>query len=143
MVQHTFENKNIYKDFDLSFSRNPLTNDIGKKTDANAINQSMKMLLNTYYYERPFRPDVGSNLRRILFEPADVITIQDLRASIESLIINYEPRVSLIDIKIIDNAENNAYDISIEYHLYFTINISIHTLVCRFSFHLTSISRFR
>ena len=117
MVQHTFENKNIYKDFDLSFSRNPLTNDIGKKTDANAINQSMKMLLNTYYYERPFRPDVGSNLRRILFEPADVITIQDLRASIESLIINYEPRVSLIDIKIIDNAESNAYDISIEYRL--------------------------
>ena len=117
MVQHTFENKNLYKDFDLSFSRNPLTNDIGKKTDANAINQSLRMLLNTYYYERPFRPRVGSNLRRILFEPADPITIQDLRASIESLIINYEPRVSILDIKINDNAENNAYDLTIEYRL--------------------------
>jgi len=117
MVQHTFENKNIYKDFDLSFSRNPLTNDIGKKTDANAINQSMKMLLNTSYYERPFRPQVGSNLRRILFEPADPITIQDLRASIESLILNYEPRVQILDIKINDNAENNAYDLTIEYSL--------------------------
>ena len=117
MVQHTFENKNVYKDFDLSFSRNPLTNDIGKKTDANAINQSMKMLLNTSYYERPFRPQVGSNLRRILFEPADPITIQDLRASIESLILNYEPRVQILDIKINDNAENNAYDLTIEYSL--------------------------
>lgn len=117
MVQHTFENKNIYKDFDLSFGRNPLTNDIGKKTDANAINQSMKMLLNTYYYERPFRPDVGSNLRRILFEPADAITIQDLRASIETLIINYEPRVQVIDIKIRDMAEMNAYDLTVEYNL--------------------------
>ena len=117
MVQHTFENKNKYKDFDLSFSRNPLTNDIGKKTDANAINQSMKTLLNTYYYERPFRPDVGSNLRRILFEPADAITIQDLRASIETLIINYEPRVQVIDIKITDMAEMNAYDLTVEYNL--------------------------
>jgi len=117
MVQHTFENKNVYKDFDLSFSRNPLTNDIGKKTDANAINQSMKMLLSTSYYERPFRPQVGSNLRRILFEPADPITIQDLRASIESLILNYEPRVQILDIKINDNAENNAYDLTIEYSL--------------------------
>jgi len=117
MVQHTFENKNIYKDFDLSFSRNPLTNDIGKKTDANAINQSMKMLLSTSFYERPFRPQVGSNLRRILFEPADPITIQDLRASIESLILNYEPRVQILDIKINDNAENNAYDLTIEYSL--------------------------
>jgi len=117
MVQHTFENKNVYKDFDLSFSRNPLTNDIGKKTDANAINQSMKMLLSTSFYERPFRPQVGSNLRRILFEPADPITIQDLRASIESLILNYEPRVQILDIKINDNVENNAYDLTIEYSL--------------------------
>jgi len=117
MVQHTFENKNIYKDFDLSFSRNPLTNDIGKKTDANAINQSMKMLLNTSFYERPFRPRVGSNLRRILFEPADPITIQDLRASIETMILNHEPRVQILDIKINDNAENNAYDLTIEYSL--------------------------
>ena len=117
MVQHTFENKNVYKDFDLSFSRNPLTNDIGKKTDANAINQSMKMLLNTSFYERPFRPRVGSNLRRILFEPADPITIQDLRASIETMILNHEPRVQILDIKINDNAENNAYDLTIEYSL--------------------------
>ena len=117
MVQQTFENKNKYKDFDLSFTRNPLTDDIGRKTDANAINQSLKVLLNTYYYERPFRPDVGSNLRRILFEPADPITIQDLRASIETLIINYEPRVIIRDIKIQDLSEMNAYSLTIEYSL--------------------------
>jgi phage baseplate assembly protein W len=117
MVQHTFENKNKYKDFDLSFSRNPLTDDVSIKTDANAINQSLRILLNTYYYERPFRPDVGSNLRRILFEPADPITIQDLRASIETLIINYEPRIDIIDMKVQDLSEMNAYNITIEYTL--------------------------
>jgi len=117
MIQQTFENKNKYKDFDLSFTRNPLTDDIGRKTDANAINQSLKVLLNTYYYERPFRPDVGSNLRRILFEPADPITIQDLRASIETLIINYEPRVIIRDIKIQDFSDINAYSLTIEYSL--------------------------
>ena len=117
MVQQTFENKNKYKDFDLSFTRNPLTDDIGKKTDSNAINQSLGVLLNTHYYERPFRPEVGSNLRRILFEPADPITIQDLRASIEALVINYEPRVSVMDIKIQDLSEMNAYNLTIEYRI--------------------------
>lgn len=117
MVNQTFQRNNIYRDFDLSFSRNPLTNDVSKKTDANAIQQSLKMLLNTYYYERPFRPDVGSNLRRILFEPADPITIQELRASIEELIINYETRVLVDSIKITDLSDQNAYAISLEYKI--------------------------
>ena len=117
MVQQTFENKNIYKDFDLSFSQNPLTNDISKKTDANAITQSMRNLLNTSYYERPFRPNVGSNIRNILFEPADYITIQDLKAGIIETITNYEPRVSIIDVDVVDMEANNAYAVTVLYKL--------------------------
>ena len=111
----TFENKNRYRDFDLSFGRNPLTNDIAKKTDENSINQSMKQLLYTAYYERPFRPRVGTNLRKILFEPADYITIGDLKAGIEEVITNYEPRINLIEVYVQDLSEINAYAVKIMY----------------------------
>lgn len=114
---HTFENKNRYRDFDLSFSQSPLTNDLAKKTDANAIIQSVKSLLYTSYYERPFRPSVGSNIRKILFEPADYITMAELRSGIEEVITNHEPRINIRNIDIEDLAEMNAYGITIVYNI--------------------------
>lgn len=122
MVQQTFENKNKYKDFDMSFSRSPLTGDVAKKTDINAITQSVKNLLNTAYYERPFRPRVGTNIRNVLFEPADYITMSDLKAGIEEVIINWEPRINLRDVLIEDRAELNAYAIKIIYNI---INVDV------------------
>ena len=67
-TQQTFERKNLFKDFDISFSNNPITGDIGTKSDINAINQSVENLINTNYYERPFNPTFGCNIRGLLFE---------------------------------------------------------------------------
>ena len=117
MVQQTFQKKNIYKDFDISMSRHPLTNDVGVKTDVNAINQSIRNLLYTSYYERPFQPLVGSNLRTILFEPADTITKNDLKQAITSIIGNYEPRVTLENLIIVDLSDKNAYRVTIVYKI--------------------------
>lgn len=117
MAQQTFERTNVYKDFDLSFSFNPLTGDLGTKTDVNAINQSVKNLINTNFYERPFKPEMGSNIRAILFEPADVITTLDLKQSITEVITNYEPRVTLQDVIVQDQPDRNAYSISIVYRI--------------------------
>lgn len=112
-IQQTFRERNIYKDFDLSFTMNPLTKDIGVKTDVNAIIQAVKNLLNTNYYERPFEPRIGSKIRSILFEPADPITISDLRSAIAETIGNYEPRVLVKDIEIKDLSDKNAYHINL------------------------------
>ena len=120
MVQQTFQKKNIYKDFDISMSRHPLTNDVGVKTDVNAINQSIRNLLYTSYYERPFQPLVGSNLRTILFEPADTITRNDLKQAITSIIGNYEPRVTLENLIIVDQSDKNAYRVTIVYKINMT-----------------------
>ena len=114
---HEFQRKKIYTDFDTSISRHPLSNDVGIKNDANAINQSIRNLINTDYYERPFRPQVGSNIRTILFEPADSITINDLKAAIINVIGNYEPRVTLLDIDVKDEADRNAYAVTIIYRI--------------------------
>ena len=117
MVQQTFQRKNIYKDFDISMSRHPLTNDVGVKTDINAINQSIRNLLYTNYYERPFQPMVGSNLRAILFEPADTITKNDLKQAITSIIGNYEPRVTLENLIVSDDPDRNSYRVTIVYKI--------------------------
>ena len=116
-MAQTFENKNVYKDFDLSFSRNPLTNDLATKSDANAIMQSVKSLLNTNYYERPFRPDVGSNLRALLFELSDVFLIDDIKNAIREVILNHEPRITIGSIEVEDRSEYNAYSVNMVYNI--------------------------
>ena len=117
MVQQSFQRKNVYKDLDISFNLNPLTGDLGTKTDAAAINQSLKNLLNTNYYERPFNPTIGSNIKALLFELADPITINELRHAITQTITNYEPRVTIQDLIIEDNSERNAYNIRLVYRI--------------------------
>ena len=116
-TQQTFERKNLYKDFDISFSSNPITGDVGTKSDVNAINQSVKNLINTNYYERPFNPTFGCNIRGLLFELADPITIEDLKNAIVETLQNHEPRIQLINIFIEDMQDQNAYHISIQYRI--------------------------
>lgn len=115
MNNQTTQIKNVYKDFDLSFNRHPLTNDVAMKIDDRAIEQSLKSLIATNFYERAFNPKIGSNIRKMLFEPADPITMADLRSGIRAIIDNYEPRVDVINIIIKDNPDRNEYNISIVY----------------------------
>lgn len=116
-VQQNFQRRGVYKDFDLSLTRNPLTNDIGTKTDVAAINQSVKNIIQTNYYERPFQPDFGCNIRALLFEPADPITIADMRQVIYTALGNHEPRVIVTSVNVRDLVEQNSYHIEIGYEL--------------------------
>jgi phage baseplate assembly protein W len=103
----------LYKDLDLSFSAHPQTKDVLKKIDINAIRQSLKLLIFTQYGEKLFKPDVGSPMYALLFEPIDPITTETIRRSIENLITNYEPRVLLDYIDVVPNYDDNEYEISI------------------------------
>ena len=130
-MKQTFENKNIYKDFDMSFSRNPLTNDLGTKSDERAIQQSLRSLLNTNYYERPFRPEVGSNIRNLLFEQADVFLVDDIKNAITEVIVNYEPRIAIISLDVVDKNEMNAYEVSLTYRMNLTQEVKQITLTLK------------
>lgn len=116
-TQQTFERKNLFKDFDIDFSVNPITGDIGTKSDVNAINQSVKNLINTNYYERPFDPAFGCNIRGLLFEIADPITIEDLKGAILETLQNHEPRIQVITLFIEDLTDINAYHINLSYNI--------------------------
>ena len=53
----------IYKDLNLDFSFNSATKDIQKITDVEAVKRSVRNLINLNHYEKPFHPEIGSNLR--------------------------------------------------------------------------------
>lgn len=106
-----------FTDLDLNFTAHPVTGDIVKTKDINAIISSMKNLLFTNFYERPFNPRIGSNLRRLLFEPIDVFTTNSIADDIRNTIDNYEPRVDIEVISVDPDYDNNAYDVSITFFI--------------------------
>jgi phage baseplate assembly protein W len=85
----------IYKDLDLAFSQSAVSSDVSKKYDVNAVKQSLRNILLTNYYERPFKPDFGTPIGGLLFEPADELTLIAVEKSVEQAVVRYEPRVKV------------------------------------------------
>ena len=81
-----------YSDLDLNFTIHPVKKDINRHVGDMAVINSIKNLVLTNHYERPFQPDIGSNIRRLLFENMDTITASSIEREIEQTISNYEPR---------------------------------------------------
>ena len=106
-----------YKDLDLSFTPHPIKKDVNIFVDDTAIINSVKNLLLTNHYERPFNPDLGSNIRKLLFENIDAVTAIMIEREITQTIANFEPRVSVIGTTVIPDYTNNGFNIQ----LYFNI----------------------
>jgi phage baseplate assembly protein W len=94
------------KDIDFAFVPHPLTGDLATKTGSNAIRQSVINLVRTNYYNRGFNVEVGSNLDAIMFENYDLLTSQQLKQNIDNVIRNFEPRVILEDVEVINIGPN-------------------------------------
>ena len=75
-----------YKDLDLNFLIHPVRKDINKHKDEMAVINSIKNLMMTNHYERPFQPDLGSNVRRLLFENLDKITAISMEREIRQVV---------------------------------------------------------
>ena len=105
----------IYKDLDLNFGRNPITNDVNKLTDVEAVKRSVRNLINTNHYEKPFHPEIGSNLRAMLFENITPQMTHALSKQIDLLIRNFEPRARLVQINVQPFIERNGYRAQISF----------------------------
>lgn len=104
-----------YSDLDLDFLPHPTTGDVIRKTGADAIKRSVRNLILTNYYEKPFRPGIGSNAVKMLFENVTPLTVTFLKDAIMEVIRNYEPRVEMIDVRVSMNMDNNGYDVEMQY----------------------------
>ena len=114
MVQ-TVARKPDFSDLDLDFIAHPTTKDVVRKTGEDAIKRSVRNLILTNHYERPFRSYLGSNVRKVLFDNINPMTATTLINFIKEVIINYEPRVSLTNVDVSVSIYNNGFDVTISY----------------------------
>ena len=106
-----------YTDLDLFFGRKATSKDINKVTDIQAVKRSIRNLVLTNHYEKPFHPEIGSGVRGILFELMTPITAHILTRKIEDVIINFEPRARLISVTAFPNLDRNEYECTIEFYV--------------------------
>ena len=110
-------NAQVFKDINLSLARHPITGDIASLTNIEAVKRSVRNLINTNFYERPFHPEIGSNVRSILFEPVSPIVASVLERHVRDVVENFEPRADLIDVQVSDNADANEYRVQIKFYV--------------------------
>jgi len=106
-----------FKDLDLNFNIHPVRKDISKSIGPMAVVNSIKNLILTNHYERPFQPDIGSNVRRLLFENLDNITATTIKDEIERTIVNYEPRATVKTINVTADYDNNGFKVYLEFFI--------------------------
>ena len=107
----------IYKDLDLDFGRNTVTNDVNKLTDVEAVKRSVRNLINTNHFERPFHPEIGGNIRALLFEPMTPLTALNLQRKVEEVLNNFEPRAKITQILADPDIERNDYRLEIKFYV--------------------------
>lgn len=108
-----------FKDLDLNFTIHPIRKDINTHKNEYAIINSVKNLVLTNHYERPFQPEIGSNIRRLLFENVDAITAAQIEREITETVENFEPRVRVSKVTASADPDNNGYKVTLEF---FVIN---------------------
>ena len=111
MATVNIETTRTFRDLDLNFTIHPVKKDINTHKNEYAIINSIKNLVLTNHYERPFQPDLGSNIRRLLFEQVDSVTASQLEREIAEVIGNFEPRAQVSKVEAIPSPDENKYQI--------------------------------
>ena len=115
--QNEKRSSRVYKDLNLNFTTNPVTNDVTTVTDVNAVKRSVRNLLLTNHYDRPFHPEIGSKVKALLFENFGPITANQLTRTIEEMIANFEPRARVESVECFPLPDTNTYDIRIYFYV--------------------------
>lgn len=111
------QSERTYRDLDLSFNIHPVKKDVTKNLNEYAVINSVKNLISTNFFERPFRPQIGSGLRSLLFENVDPIVSAQIERAIQETITNYEPRVEISEIIATAYPDDNRYNITMTFFI--------------------------
>ena len=106
-----------FKDLDLDFTRNVVTNDVVKIEDVNAVKRSVKNLIQTNHYERPFHPELGCGIRELLFENFTPLTGIFIKRKVEEVITNYEPRARLSQVTVNEQPDRNGIEVTVYFYV--------------------------
>ena len=111
----------IFSDLNLDFQQNTATKDIQKIEDVESVKRSVRNLVSLNYYEKPFHPEIGSNIRGLLFEMISPQISHYIGKQLELLIRNYEPRCRLVNVENMPDLDKNGYSVSVSFYV---VNVS-------------------
>jgi len=103
----------LFSDFTSDLTPHPVTKDLIRLQNDKSIIQSIKNLVLTNYGERPFQPNIGSNVNRSLFEPADAFLEDEIETSIRRTITANEPRVEVLNVTATVSNDQNTVSVNI------------------------------
>lgn len=107
----------IYSDIDFTFTRKPVVGDVALSYDEMAVIRSVRNILSTKNYERPFNPNLGSKINALLFENFSPIISASLETEIKTVINNYEPRASVNYITVAPDPDRNSYNVTLSFYI--------------------------
>ena len=106
-----------YVDLDLFFGKKSSNSDIQDLTNIKAVKRSIRNLILTNHFEKPFHPEIGSGVRDMLFENMTPVTSHILARKIEDVILNFEPRARLVGVRAEPILDRNTYEVTIEFYV--------------------------
>ena len=107
----------LYSDLDLFFGMNNSDKDVNIIYDVQAVKRSIRNLVLTNQYEKPFHPEIYSGVRGMLFELMTPTTAVIIARQVEDVIENFEPRARLVGVTAYPDLDRNAYEISVEFYI--------------------------
>lgn len=106
-----------FVDIDPTFAPHPETGDVGIRTNERAIKFAIRSLVMTNFYERPFRSDIGSPVRQLLFDLSGPNFNIMMQRAITDVITNFEPRVDVLNVAVNERPERHSVDITITFRI--------------------------
>ena len=106
-----------YVDIDFDFQAHPVSGDLVLKQNEEAIKKSVKSLILTNKYERPFQPSIDGRVRKLLFENMTPLTGVNLRSNIEDVLQQHEPRIDVLAVNVMQNDDINSLEVTIEFSI--------------------------
>jgi phage baseplate assembly protein W len=98
-----------WADLDLDLTMHPVTKDIVRKTNVEAVKRSVRNLIQTNKYDKKFHPEIDGGVTRHLFGLATAATKHDIAQAIATCLRNYEPRVVVDRVNVFGNADEIAH----------------------------------
>ena len=106
-----------YIDLNLDFARNVVTNDVVKIEGVDAVKRSVKNLIQTNFYERPFHPELGCGVRELLFENFTPVTGIFIQRKVEEVITNFEPRARISQVAVNEQPDRNGIEVTVYFYV--------------------------
>lgn len=104
-----------YTDIDFDFKAHPVSGDLVLKLNDEAVKKSVRSLILTNKYDRPFQPSINSRVKKLLFENITPLTGINLKSNIEDVLAEHEPRINVLSVTVVDNPDANSLDVTIQF----------------------------